>query len=88
MVIDLTSSNGNVSDLPATGGLGLFADTSFSSSDPAKLKDFVQWGAANQPRVGQAVTAVRWDNADNFVSGTAPFNYTGEAGDVGSTFWE
>lgn len=89
VTIDLTSSNDKVADLPASGGLGLFKDgNGFGSEDPEQLKDYVQWGAANQPRVGQAVNANRWDNADNFVSGTAPFNFSGGANDAGSTFWQ
>ena len=71
------------------GGLGLFRDNSnFGSESSDQLKDFVQWGAANQPRVGQAVNATRWDSANNFVSGTAPFTFSGGSGDVGSTFWQ
>ena len=88
VVIDLSSSNGNVAALPAEGGLGLFASSSFSSTDPDVLKDYVQWGAADQPRVGQAVTAGRWDSADSFVSGAAPYDYTGDFDDVGASFWE
>ncbi|MEO1254126.1 MAG: hypothetical protein AAFY41_04440 [Bacteroidota bacterium] len=89
VTIDLTSSNDDVDALPDQGGLGLFKDgNGFGSSSPDQLKDYVQWGAANQPRVGQAVTAQRWDNADNFVSGTAPYDYTGGSTDVGSSFWE
>ena len=88
VTIDLGTSNGNVADLPANGGLGLFSGPSFTSSSPDVLKDYVQWGAANQPRVGQAVTAGRWDNANNFVSGTAPYTYTGDFDDVGYTFWQ
>ena len=44
-------------------GLSLFSINSFSSSDPNVLVSYVQWGAANHSRVGQAVTAGRWDNA-------------------------
>ena len=89
VTIDLSSSNGNVSALAAQGGLGLFKDGSaFGSEDPEQLKDYVQWGAANQARVGQAVNATRWDSADNFVSGTAPFTFSGESDDVGSSFWQ
>lgn len=88
VVIDLTTSNANVDALPAAGGLGLFADSDFTSSSPEKLKDYVQWGAADQPRVDQAVTAGRWNGASNFVSGSAPFTFTGDFDDVGSTFWQ
>ncbi|MEO9483920.1 MAG: hypothetical protein ABJG47_10760 [Ekhidna sp.] len=88
VTIDLATSNGNVNDLPAQGGLGLFSDTSFSSESPDILKDYVQWGAADQPRVGQAVTAGRWNDAANFVSGTAPYTYIGSFDNVGSSFWQ
>ncbi len=57
----------------STGGLGLFSTNTFGSSDPAILVDYLQWGAANQARVGQAVTAGRWDNAANFVDGPSPY---------------
>ncbi|WP_298342096.1 T9SS type A sorting domain-containing protein [uncultured Algibacter sp.] len=60
----------------ASGGLSLFSNTNFGSSNPADLIAYVQWGAANQLRVGQAVTAGRWDNASNFVSGTPPYSTT------------
>jgi len=51
---------------PTADGLSIFTTNSFSSSDANVLLDYVQWGAANQPRVNQAVTAGRWDNANNF----------------------
>ncbi|MGC6431723.1 MAG: T9SS type A sorting domain-containing protein [Jejuia sp.] len=57
-------------------GLSLFSNSNFSSTSSTDLIDYVQWGAANQPRVGQAVTAGRWDNANNFVSGAAPYTTT------------
>uniref|UniRef100_UPI00262A66DC T9SS type A sorting domain-containing protein n=1 Tax=Winogradskyella sp. TaxID=1883156 RepID=UPI00262A66DC len=37
---------------------------------------------------GQAVTAGRWDDANNFVSGSSPYTFTGTATDFGSTFWD
>ncbi len=73
---------------PTSNGLGVFAVNSFGSSDPDVLLDYVQWGAANQARVDQAVTAGRWDDASNFVTGESPYNYTGGSQDVGVTFWE
>ncbi len=72
---------------PVADGFSLFTTSSFGSSDPNILIDYVQWGAGNQPRVGQAVTAGRWDNANNFVSGSTVYNFTGTATDFGSTFW-
>lgn len=89
VIIDLTSGSSGVTALPdANGGLGLFVDNSdFSSSDPAILKDYVQWGAANQNRVSQAVTAGRWDDANNFLSGSSPYTFSGMSTDVGASFW-
>ncbi|MEM6721941.1 MAG: hypothetical protein AAF611_21615, partial [Bacteroidota bacterium] len=57
-------------------GLGLFSTNTFGSDNPTILLSYVQWGAANQFRVGQAVTAGRWDDANNFVSGNAPYTTT------------
>lgn len=72
---------------PVADGFSLFTTNNFNSSDPNDLIDYIQWGAGNQARVGQAVTAGRWDNANNFVSGNAPYVFTGGATDFGSTFW-
>lgn len=69
-------------------GLGLFStNTSFGSSDPTIFVDYVQWGAANQARVDQAVTAGRWDDADNFLAIGDSYTFTGEADEFGSTFY-
>ncbi|MEM1137539.1 MAG: T9SS type A sorting domain-containing protein [Bacteroidota bacterium] len=72
----------------AADGFSLFSTNIFGSSDPEILIDYVQWGAANQSRVGQAVSAGRWDSANNFLNGSSPYNFTGTATDFGSTFWE
>ncbi|MEM6723788.1 MAG: T9SS type A sorting domain-containing protein, partial [Bacteroidota bacterium] len=89
LIIDIASGTLGVTALPdANGGLGLFSTNSFQSTDPAILLDYVQWGAANQARVDQAVTAGRWDDANNFIVGAAPFNYIGDAADVGVNFWD
>ena len=90
VIIKLGSGTQNVTSLPLeNGGLGLFASADdFSSTDPSLLLDYVQWGAADQNRVGQAVTAGRWDNADNFVSGFAPYTFSGASNQVGATFWQ
>lgn len=73
---------------PTSDGLSIFANSSFGSSDPSILLDYVQWGAANQARVNQAVTAGRWDDANNFVMDGSPYDYTGDVDDVGVNFWE
>ncbi len=72
---------------PAADGLSIFSTNAFSSTDPNVLIDYVQWGAANQARVDQAVTAGRWDDASNLASGASPYDFTGNANDFGSTFW-
>jgi len=88
LTIDLTSGNQGVTSLnDVSGGLGLFINPAFSSNSPNDLGDFVQWGAGNQPRVGQAVNASRWPSAADFVAGQAPYNFAGGANDIGSSFW-
>ncbi|WP_299115545.1 hypothetical protein [uncultured Winogradskyella sp.] len=72
----------------ASDGLGIFSTNTFGSSDPSILLDYVQWGAPNQARVNQAVTAGRWDNANNFVANGSPYTFSGEGDEFGSTFWE
>ena len=89
VTIDLSSGSQNVQALPdSNGGLGLFASTAFSSNSPAVVKDYMQWGANNQNRVGQAVNAGRWSNAEDFVAGNPPYNYIGGTFDIGGEFWE
>ncbi|MEM7107937.1 MAG: hypothetical protein AAF519_06905 [Bacteroidota bacterium] len=90
VTIKLGSGTQNVTSLPIeNGGLGLFASAEdFSSSDSTLLLDYVQWGAANQNRVNQAVTAGRWGDAADFISGFAPYIFSGTADQVGATFWQ
>jgi len=76
---------------PASDGLSIFTENTFASSDPTVLLDYVQWGAANQARVDQAVTAGRWDrwdNASNFIPEGSPYTFNGGATNFGSTFWD
>jgi len=88
LTIDVTSGSENVTALPdAEAGLGLFANTNFGSTSPDDVKDYVQWGAGDQNRVGQAVTAGRWDDAANFIAGSAPYNYLGNATNTGAQWW-
>ncbi|WP_139205231.1 hypothetical protein [Algibacter pectinivorans] len=72
---------------PTADGLSLFSENSFGSTDPDILIDYVQWGASNQARVDQAVTAGRWDNSNNIIEGSSPFSFNGTATNFGSTFW-
>ena len=68
-------------------GLSLFSINTFGSSDPEVLVDYVQWGAADQARVGQAVTAGRWDSTDSLANGGPLYSFDGEAFDFGSIYW-
>ena len=78
-----------ITDLPDNGELGLFANADFGSTDPDVLLDFVSWGGVTEPtRAEQAVTAGRWDAPDSFVEGGAPFDFIGNAEDVGASFWQ
>ena len=89
VIIDITSGTQNIPALPdAAGGLGLFAEGgNFGSSSPDVLKDYLQWGAGSQNRVGQAVDAGRWPDAAEFIPGSAPFNFVGGLEDIGAKFW-
>jgi hypothetical protein len=49
--------------------------------------DYVQWGAAGQPRQGLAASVGLWSIGD-FLDGLAPFTFIGDAGDHGVSFWE
>ena len=78
-----------ITDLPDNGELGLFTESSFGISDPNIFVDFVTWGGVTEPtRAEQAVTAGRWDAPDSFVDGFAPFDFIGNAEDVGADFWQ
>ena len=90
VTIKLGSGSQNVTSLPPeSGGLGLFASADdFNSDDSTVLLDYVQWGAANQNRVNQAVTAGRWDDAAGFISGFAPYIFSGTSDQVGGSFWQ
>ena len=78
-----------ITDLSDNSELGLFASSSFGSTDPDVYLDFVTWGGITNPtRAQQAVDAGRWDDANSFVAGAAPFEYLGDANDVGADFWQ
>ncbi|MEO1652768.1 MAG: hypothetical protein AAFU64_04410 [Bacteroidota bacterium] len=88
ITFDLTSGTLNVQALPdAAGALALFANNNFGSNSADDIQDFIQWGAANQNRVGQAVNAGRWTSANEFVAGAAPYNFVGQADQIGPNFW-
>ena len=72
----------------AADGLSIFSTNTFGSSDPNILLDYLQWGAGNQARVAQAVSAGRWDDANNFVAVGTSYNFTGEANEFGASFYE
>ncbi|MEO1652248.1 MAG: T9SS type A sorting domain-containing protein, partial [Bacteroidota bacterium] len=88
LTIDLTSGSQNVQALPdANGSLLLFSNPNFGSNSADDILDFIQWGAPNGNRVSQAVNAGRWTSANEFVAGATPFNYVGDADDLGPNFW-
>lgn len=71
----------------AGDGLSIFTSGVFSSSDPEILIDYVQWGAANQPRVNQAVEAGRWNDAGAFIETNTTYSFNGQAAQFGVSFW-
>ncbi len=71
----------------AADGLSIFTTNSFGSSDPEILIDYVQWGAAGQARVNQAVTAGRWNDAASFIPNASTYTFNGEEAQFGDTFW-
>jgi hypothetical protein len=58
-----------------------------SCSNPASMVDFVQWGSAGNGREGVANTAGLWV-AGTFVTGPAPYTYTGNGTQSGVGFWQ
>ncbi|MEM1096550.1 MAG: T9SS type A sorting domain-containing protein [Bacteroidota bacterium] len=77
-----------ITDLTANDELALLASASFGTTDPTVMLDFVTWGGVTaSTRVGQAVTAGRWDDADSFATGAPPFTFLGTAADAGTAFW-
>ncbi len=58
---------------PVSGGLALFANANFESEDPSIVLDFVQWGSGGHIRTEQAVTAGRWNNANEFLTVPSPY---------------
>lgn len=89
LIIDLSSGSQGVQALPDDeGGLSIFSGVSFGSDRPEDLIDYVQWGAPGQSRVFQAIRAGRWDSDTSFIEGASPFNFVGEANDIGAAFWE
>ncbi|MEM7550123.1 MAG: ExeM/NucH family extracellular endonuclease [Bacteroidota bacterium] len=98
IAIDLTTGPANVNELNGPNGeIVLFTTNTDgvntggaffgSTTDPNLLVSYVQYGAGNDTRAQQAVDAGRWDDVENFVSGTAPYLFTGMGDDFGSDFW-
>ncbi|MEM6645714.1 MAG: T9SS type A sorting domain-containing protein [Bacteroidota bacterium] len=86
---DGQSGNFNpITDLIANDELALLASASFGTTDPTVMLDFVTWGGVTaSTRVGQAVTAGRWDDAERFATGAAPYTFLGTTADAGTDFW-
>lgn len=70
---------------PTGGDLGLYQPLGPFSQDTAML-DFVQWVSSGNGRESVAVTKGIWATG-TFVSGTAPYGFTGGATDFGVGFW-
>jgi hypothetical protein len=56
-------------------------------TDPADLLDFVQWFSSGNAREPVAVAKGIW-TAGDFISGLAPFTFTGGGADYGVSFWQ
>jgi hypothetical protein len=56
-------------------------------TDPADLIDFVQWFSGGNAREPIAVAKGIW-TAGDFISGLAPFTFSGTGSDYGLPFWE
>jgi hypothetical protein len=67
-----------------TGEVGYYLSNVFASS--AAMKDYIEWGAAGQPREGVAVGAGLW-TAGQFVPNDPEFVYIGSPTDHGAAFW-
>ena len=61
-------------DIPTTGSgtLMLFTNSSFGSSNPDILRDYVRWGTGAGFRLAQGVNSGRWSRATASVSFTCP----------------
>ncbi len=79
----VTLSGWPVDDTSADLALYL-AEGSFSDADA--LVDFVQWGSAGNGRESLAASKGIW-TAGDFITGVAPFSYTGNGNQTGVSFW-
>lgn len=68
-------------------GLSVFTTNSFGSTDPEILIDYVQWGAAGQARVNQAVTAGRWNSSEAFLPVADTYTFSGTEAQFGADFY-
>lgn len=66
------------------GEVGYYISNVFTSS--AAMRDYIEWGAAGQPREGVAVGAGLW-TAGQFVPNDPEFVYIGSPTDHGAAFW-
>lgn len=58
-----------------------------SFNNPAHMLSFVQWGSAGNGRENVANAAGLWV-AGTFITGTAPYTYTGNGTESGVQFWQ
>ncbi len=78
---------GGISLPSAMGSMALWAPgTTFPNPSPAKLVDFVQWGADNQAYLSVAIAAGLW-SAGTFVNASLPIARSGNYGSSGASEW-
>jgi len=65
--------------------LGLYNSTQFFN--PSAMLSFVQWGSSGNGREDEANSAGLWV-AGTFVTGPAPYTYTGNGTESGVQFWQ
>ncbi|WP_162843302.1 T9SS type A sorting domain-containing protein [Ichthyenterobacterium magnum] len=66
--------------------LGLYLATG-SFGDATRMVDFMQWGSGGNGRESVAVTKGIW-TAGTFVNVSPPYEYTGNGGQNGASFWD
>lgn len=57
-----------------------------NSNNSNDVLDYVAWGSSNQAGEAIAAAAGVW-TAGSFVSGIAPYSFSGSSGDYGASFW-
>ena len=71
---------------PSGADMSLYDNTP-DYSNPDDMLDFTQWGTSGNGQEAVAVAKGIW-GAGDFVTGFAPYNYTGDGSQNGVIFWE